>query len=146
MYTINDSMLALILRFVGRGQGLTFCDDEFIEKQLDAIQAHINTFPWEERQQRAIEWIEKNAAEYRKTWEKDIIDNAFSGERCPDCPLAETDNNEHCQVHDEWLKLLEQYAADRINSKQYVKDGLALLARHKDNLRIKVNEFIGGND
>lgn len=139
MYTINDSMFALILRFVGRNQEITFCDQAFIQKQLKAIQAHIKKFPSEEQELRAIEWIEKYARAYRKTWEKEMIDREFSDQRCPDCPLAKVDNLEHCQIHDQWLELLEQYVAGGINSRKYVENVLKLLVQHKENLKIKLS-------
>lgn len=141
MSTINDSMFALILRFVGCNQEITFCDQEFIQKQLNAIQAHIEKFPSEEQELRAIEWIEKYAREYRKTWEKEMIDREFSDQRCPDCPLSEVVNFKHCQIHDQWLELLEQYVADEINSKKYVENALKLLVQHKENLKIKLSMF-----
>lgn len=139
MYTINDSMFALILRFVGRNQEITFCDQGFIQKQLEAIQAHIEKFPSGEQELRAIEWIEKYAREYRKTWEKEMIDREFSDQRCPDCPLSEAGNFKHCQIHDQWLELLEQYVAGGINSREYVENVLKLLVQHKENLKIKLS-------
>ena len=139
MSTINDSMFALILRFVGRNQEITFCDQEFIQKQLKAIQTHIKKFPSEEQELRAIEWIEKYARAYRKTWEKEMVDREFSDQRCPDCPLSEADNFKHCQIHDQWLELLEQYVAGGINSRKYVENVLKLLVQHKENLKIKLS-------
>ena len=73
MYTINDSMFSLILRFVGGHKRVTFHDDEFVQKQLAAIRDHIAQFPVDEQELRAIEWIEAHAREYRKAWEKDVI-------------------------------------------------------------------------
>lgn len=139
MYTINDPMFALLLRFVGRNQKVTFHDNEFIKKELQAIQAHIEQFPAQEREWRALEWIEAHAHEYRKTWEKEIIGKEFSHQRCPDCPLAVMDDSEYCEVHEEWLDLLRQYAADEISSKEYVENALKLITRHKENLKIKLS-------
>lgn len=139
MYTINDPIFALILRFVGRNQKITFRDDEFIQKQLKAIQAYIDQFPVEEDELRAIEWIEAHAREYRTRWEKEILGKEFLQRRCPDCPLATIDDAEHCQIHEDWFKLLQQYAADEISSKEYVESALGLLARHKKDLKNKLS-------
>jgi len=139
MYTINDSMLSLILRFVGRYQKITYSNYEFMQKQLTTIQKHIDKFPPKEKELRAIEWIEKYAREYRKMWEADIIDKELSNQRCPDCPLSGINVFEHCQIHDQWLKLLRQYVTDEINSKKYVKNTLKLLAQNKENLKINLN-------
>ncbi len=139
MYTINDPMFALILRFVGRNQKVTFPDDCFIKEQLKQIQSYIDRFPAEEQDLRALEWIEGHAHKYRKAWEKEIIGKEFSHEKCPDCPLATLDNSEHCGIHEEWLNLLQRYAAEEINSKEYVKNALDIIARHKEDLKIKLS-------
>ena len=141
MYTINDAMFALMLRFVGRNHGVTFCDKEFVQKQLKAIRRHIEKFPPDEQELRAIEWIEEYARKYRKTWEKETIDKEFFNQRCPDCPLSETGGSQHCKIHDQWLELLEQYVAGEINSKKYVENSLKLLTQHKEDLKIKLNMF-----
>ena len=139
MYTIDDPMFALILRFVGHNQKITFCDHDFIQKQVKAIQEHIEKFPPEEKQLRAIEWIEKYAREYRERWVNEIIDNKFSSQRCSDCPLSEINILEHCQIHEHWLELLQQYAADEINAKIYVENTLKLLAQHKEDIKMKLS-------
>ncbi len=139
MYTINDPMFALILRFVGRNQKVIFHDGNFIKEQLKEIHAHIDRFPAEEQELRALEWIEVHAHEYRKAWEKETIGKKFSHERCPDCPFATLDDSQHCGVHEEWLNLLKRYAADEIDSKKYVENALGLIARHKEDLKIKLS-------
>ncbi len=141
MYTINDPMFALILRFVGRNQKVTFEDDKFIKKESQVIQAYIEQFPAEERELRALEWIEAHAYGYRKTWEKETIGKEFSLQRCTDCPLAVVDDSEHCEIHEEWLSLLRQYAADEISSREYVENALGLISKHKENLKIKLSEI-----
>ncbi|KHD06296.2 hypothetical protein PN36_17275 [Candidatus Thiomargarita nelsonii] len=141
MYSIDDPMFALILRFVGHNQKIFFCNQNFIKKQLKAIQEHIEKFPPEEKELRAIEWIEKCARQYRKIWEKEIITDAFSKEKCPDCPLSEINNLKICRIHDQWLKLFQQYAINEIDSKQYIESNLKLLAEHKEHLKIKLSEL-----
>ena len=64
MHTINDPMFALILRFVGGNQKIAFEDDKFIKKELKVIQSYIEQFPPEERELRAIEWIEAHSYGY----------------------------------------------------------------------------------
>jgi hypothetical protein len=139
MYTINDPMFALILRFVGRNQKVILHDGNFIKKQLKEIQAHIDQFPAQEQESRALEWIEAHAYEYRKAWEKEAIGKEFSRERCPDCPFATMNDSEHCGIHEEWLSLLQRYAADEINSREYVENALNLIVRHKEDLKIKLS-------
>ena len=137
--TIDDPMFALILRFVGYNRGITLCNHDFIQKQLIAIQEYIEKYPPEEKGLRAFEWIKKNAHEYRERWVKEVIDKKFSDQRCPDCPLSGSSNLDHCQIHEQWLKLLQQYAADEINVKIYVENALNLLTQHKEDLKIKLS-------
>ena len=137
MYTIDDPMFSLITRFIGYNQKFTLCNHAFIEKQLKAIQAHVETFPIEEKDLRAIEWIEKYACEYRERWEKEVIGKNFSSQRCSDCPLSDSNNLEHCQIHDQWLELLQNYSSNKINSKNYVKNTLKLLVQHKHELKMR---------
>ncbi len=139
MYTINDPMFALILRFVGGNQKVVFEDDKFIKKELKVIQTYIEQFPPEEREIRALEWIEAHAYGYRKTWEKETIGNELSGQRCQDCPLAVMDTSKHCEIHEEWLTLLQRYATDEISSKEYVENVLELIGKHKENLKVKLS-------
>jgi hypothetical protein len=139
MYTIDDPMFALILRFGGHNQAITFYNHDFIQKQLETIQEHIKKYPSKEKGLRTIEWIEKYAREYRKRWEKGIINKEISKQRCADCPLSEINTSEHCQIHEQWMALLQQYAADEINSKKYIENTLKLFTQHKEDLRIKLS-------
>jgi len=141
MYTINDTMFALLLRFIGQQQEITFCDDEFMQNQLKTINDYVEKFPSEEQELRAIEWVENYAEKYRKLWEKEVIDkNLFDG-RCPDCPLIKEKDSEHCEIHNQWLELLDQFATNKINSKKYVENTLELLALHKEKLRVKLSKL-----
>ena len=132
-------MFALILRFVGGNQKIAFEDDKFIKKELKVIQSYIEQFPPEERELRAIEWMEAHAYGYRKTWEKEAIGKEFSARRCSDCPLAVMDASEHCEIHEEWMSLLQQYATGEIGSREYVENALELIGRHKENLKVKLS-------
>jgi len=137
MYTINDSMLALVLRFAGRKQGIAFSDKEFMQKQLKAIQAYVEQYPPEERKKRSMEWITTRARQYRETWEKENIAHEVSGHRCSDCPLSDPGIDEHCQIHDQWVELLHQYITKEIHSEEYIESSLKLLAQNKEHLKIK---------
>jgi hypothetical protein len=143
MYTIDDPMFALILRFIGHNKQVHFCDEGFLHKQVKAIQEHVKKFPPEERQLRAIEWIEKYARQYRKNWEEETIVKKFLGKRCSDCPIHKSKFKVFkCQVHDKWMQLFQQYATDEISSKQYVEKNLKLLRQHKEQLKIKLSHLI----
>jgi hypothetical protein len=139
MYTIDDPMFALILRFVGYNQEITFHDHGFIQKELKTIREHIKKYPSEEQGSRAIEWIEKYAREYRKRWEEEIIDKELSSQICSDCPLSVINDSEHCQIHEQWMTLLQQYAADEIDSKKYIENTLKLITQHKEDLKVKLS-------
>lgn len=138
MSLIDDSKLALIMRFVGVYRSINLEDNEFIQKQLQIIRDYVNKFPPNERGLRANEWIELNARLYREVCKKEIITEIFADQRCPDCPLSGHSNLEHCQIHDQWIELLRQYVADDINTTKYVEDTLNLLTQHKEHLKIKL--------
>jgi len=137
MYTINDSMLTLILRFAGRKQDIAFSDKEFMQKQLKAIQAYVEKYTPEERKKRSMEWIITQARQYRKTWEKESITREVSSHRCPDCPLSDPGTDEHCQIHDQWVELLHHYMTREMHSREYIESSLELLAQNKEHLKIK---------
>jgi len=137
MYTINDSMLALVLRFAGRKQGIAFSDKEFMQKQLKAMRAYVEQYPPEERKKRSMEWIATRARQYRETWEKENALREASSHRCPDCPLSDPGTDEHCQIHDQWVGLLHHYMANEMNSREYIESALKLLAQNKKHLKIK---------
>jgi hypothetical protein len=141
MSDIDDPMFAMILRFVGANQEIDFLDNRFIRNQLDIIQKYIEKFPAKERRLRAKEWIEENARLYRETWKKEIITNRYSNQRCKDCPLLGTTTYEHCQIHDQWVELLRQYALGDINTKKYVEDTLKFLGKHKEHLKVKLSDL-----
>jgi len=137
MYTINDSMLALVLRFAGRKQEIAFSDQEFMRKQLKAMQAYVEQYPPEEKKKRSMEWIATRARQYRETWEEESITREVSSHRCPDCPLSDPGTDVHCQIHDQWMELLHQYMTKEMNSREYIESSLELLAQNKEHLKIK---------
>jgi len=137
MYTVNDSMLTLILRFAGRKQDIAFSNQDFIRKQVKAIRAYVEQYPPEERKKRSMEWITTRARQYRTTWEKESITREVSGHRCADCPLSDSGTDEPCQIHDQWVELLHQYITREIHSEEYIENSLKLLAQNKEHLKIK---------
>ena len=138
---INDSLLSLIIRFVGGNKDINFCDNEFIQKQINDIQNHIERYPTEEQNYQALVWIERYAKTYREQWEKEIITRELRYQRCIDCPLTNTSDHA-CQIHQEWLDLLQSYIQGGINSRQYVEQALHLLDDHKQVLKLGIDSNV----
>ncbi len=136
---IDDAVFALILRFAGFDHKLSFNDDEFLREQLKEINAHIDQFPPAERREQTLRWIEKYASGYRDAWNKEVVAREVSEHRCPDCPLCDGDDHEHCEIHDQWLVLLQKYIAHEVNSQEYIGETLTLLSSHKEDLKIKLS-------
>ena len=136
MYIADDPTLALITRFVGEAENLDLSAAEFLLQQIAAIEQYAALFPAEERQARALEWIEIYARHYRQQWQKQAVVGVLAHARCPDCPLDGGDRTIPCAIHDRWLELLRRYAATEISSREYVEDSLKLLGRYKDRLKV----------
>ena len=136
MYIADDPTLALITRFVGEAENLNLSDAEFLLQQIAAIEQYVAPFPAEERQVRALEWIETYARRYRQQWQKQAAVRVLAQARCPDCPLDGGDRTAPCAVHERWLNLLRRYAATEISSREYVEDSLKLLSQYKDRLKV----------
>lgn len=136
MYIVDDPTLALITRFVGDSQHLDLSDAEFLLQQIAAIERYVEQFPVDERQARALEWIEAHARQYRQQWQKQAAIGALTHSRCPDCPLAGGSRTTPCAVHERWLDLLRRYAASEISSREYIEHSLKLLGAYKDRLKV----------
>lgn len=136
MYIVDDPTLALITRFVGGHAKLEVSQDELMDRQVAAIRGYVEGFPAEERFQRAREWIEAYAKEYRRAWQRSVLAARLRESRCPDCPLTRGDAARTCVIHDRWIELLDDYIAERISSAQYVEDTLELLRAHKAHLKV----------
>lgn len=146
MDIVDDPMLALIMRFVSRGEFLKTSGEDFMRRQMLAIGHYVRQFPPEEKSQRAMEWIERHAERYRQAWQRNEASRELSDQRCPDCPLVANASNSHCLIHERWQGLLQSYANDEISSTEYVEDAMRLLAEHKTQLRVvlttgSVSEF-----
>ena len=136
MYIADDPTLALITRFVGEAQNLDLSDAQFLLEQIAAIEQYVAPFPAEERQGRALEWIETHARRYRRQWQKQAAVGVLAHARCPDCPLDGGNRTKPCAIHDRWLELLRRYAATEMSSEEYIADSLNLLSRYKDRLKV----------
>ncbi|WP_321392901.1 hypothetical protein [uncultured Desulfuromusa sp.] len=138
---IEDPLFALFLRFAGFSQELSSHDEEFLKKQLEEIKAYVDRYPPEEHGIRTIEWIEQYAKSYRDRWNKEIIAREASDHRCEDCPLCHDNSHQHCEIHDQWLKLLQHYIANKMTSQDYIEKTLTLLAAHKEDLKVKLSDL-----
>lgn len=134
-FSIDDPMLALIARFAGCCGDLDASEDAFLRRQCCQIREFVERYPTDQRQERALEWIARNAEEYRRKWQKDLVTDQATVNRCPDCPLERQDETVTCEIHDHWLELLNRYVADGTSSQAYVEDSLLLLRQHKERLR-----------
>ena len=136
MYIADDPTLALITRFVGEAEHLDLSDAEFLLQQIAAIEQYVAPFPAEERQNRALEWVETYARRYRQQWQKQAAVGVLAHARCPDCPLDGGNRTAPCAIHDRWLELLRRYATTEMSSEEYIADSLNLLNRYKDRLKV----------
>ncbi len=136
MYIVDDPMLALIARFVVDMEGVEVSDEGFLLKQVECLRQYVERFPPEEREQRALEWIETHSKAYRRDWQKKVVSEQMADRRCPDCPLVATDDLCHCEIHSRWLALLKGYTSGELTSRRYVEKALRLLHQNKDRLRI----------
>lgn len=133
---MDDPTLALIARFVGGRADSHLADADFLQRQVQAIKAHVERYPESEREVRALRWIEANAARYRQRSQKQAALEGLADSRCPDCPLAGSGEPGTCAIHRRWLALLRLYAASELSSRDYVEKSLELLAEHKDTLKV----------
>ncbi len=135
MFVVDDPMLALIARFVVDFDRLGVTNEQFLKQQVESIKDYVSKYPDEERADKALEWIEVYAKQYRTDWEQSVITERITKKRCPDCPLVHSSNS-HCEIHDRWVDLLMDYMGKKINSHKYVEESMELLTQHKDNLKV----------
>jgi len=137
MSSVDDPMLALIMRFVSSNDEVRVSESEFLHLQAEAIRAYVGAFPKNERNERAVEWIAAHAEGYRQKWSNCIHRVSIESTRCSDCPLVSPFHEAPCEIHDRWLALLDAYVHHRITSKEYVHTSLALLRKHKTRLKMR---------
>lgn len=47
-----------------------FSETDFLQQQLAVLEAYLEPFPSDERDGRALAWIEANAQQYRQQWQR----------------------------------------------------------------------------
>lgn len=145
MFVVDDSFMALILRFVVESENTGSANEEYLRRQLKVLRKYLAPFPEVEHRTRAMDWIAEHAARYRRDWERNTVANRTVYLRCADCPLADFDATEHCEIHEQWLYLLHRYLADETTTRAYVEDALALLGGYKDQHRRRlISAAVGG--
>ncbi len=136
MFVVDDPMLALIARFVVDFDRLGITNEQFLKQQVESIKDYVSKYPEEERAEKALEWIEAYAEQYRTDWQESVVSKRLTNKRCPDCPLIDHGSSSHCDVHQRWVDLLNNYMAEVITSSTYVKGTLKLMTEHKDRLKV----------
>jgi len=137
MNDIDDPLLALILRFVVEDSESSLPHEACMRLQVTLIQEHIAAFALQEREARAIEWVEQHARRFREECKGKLVAAALAEEaRCRDCPLLETADGRPCVIHDRWAALVREYVDEQLSSAEYVGNSLALLQDHKDQLKV----------
>jgi len=137
MFTVDDPLLALILRFVVDTEAPKAADKEFLSRQIKAMRQYLAQFPREEHGERAMDWIAQYANRFRRDWERNTLTSRTVYLRCADCPLADLGASTQCEIHEQWLYLLHRYLKDQVDSREYIESALALLREYKDQLRLR---------
>lgn len=137
MVILDDSMLALIARFVVDDiSKLSISDEKFLKHQVLEIKSQIEDVPGEQQQKVILEWIREHAEQYRKQWHAETITQLLLHKRCSDCPLIDNGSSSNCAIHDRWIELLKDYLAGEVDSEEYVLQSLKILGEHKQELKI----------
>ena len=145
MSVVDDPMLSLILRFVLNHEQLEVSDEAFIQRQIESLKCHVAQFPEKLQEQKAMEWIERHAENYRRAWQRTVVSKTAVNKRCVDCPLIHLGDAQNCAVHDAWLALLNRYLSKELTSAEYVEDALMLLQEHKSELVISQHKKGSGS-
>ena len=139
MNDIDDPLLALIVRFMVAETDSALPHEACMRLQVALIQDHIATSPPEDREARAIEWVEQHARRFREECRGKLVAAALAGEaKCRDCPLLERAGDDPCVIHQRWAALVHRYVDEQLSSAEYVRECLALLQDHKDQLRVSL--------
>jgi hypothetical protein len=134
MHIVDDPLLALILRFVVDTDQSPDANEQFLQIQLRAMRRYLDRFPEQEQGERAMDWIERHAKEYRRSWQRREASRRTFHLRCVDCPLAGLGMAEHCEIHEQWLYLLRRYISGEVASAGFVEGALELLRNAKEHL------------
>lgn len=135
MFIVDDPMLALISRFSEEIDHLDDINKRFLQQQIQTVKQYVEQYPDDQQENKALEWIENHARHYRQEWQKRIISERVENKKCPDCPLVGADGS-ICEIHDQWVRLLERYVKKEITSHKYVEDTLKLMDEHKARLKV----------
>ena len=139
-FSFDDPMLALITRFAACCEDPEVSEGAFLRHQCERIREYVKDVSEDQRQERALEWITRNAEDYRQKWHESVVAKEAAASRCADCPLQRRNKMTTCEIHQRWLELLNQYVVGGISSKSYVVDTLNLLRQHKERLKIRVSQ------
>ncbi len=141
MIKIDDPTLALIVRFIGTKAGEPLTQQECMRLQVTLIREHVAAYPQEEQEAQAMAWIENHAERFRAECREKLLATALTGNnRCVDCPLSDTADSGVCAIHDRWATLLQDFIEDRVTSRNYIQECLALLREQKDLLKVVATE------
>ena len=135
---VDDPTLALIARFVVCEADVQQLENEqYLRAQLASIRRHIESFPPEQQEQAALDWIAEHAQRYRQQWQKrERLPGVLAERRCADCPLVDLGAGGACMIHKRWVGLLKEYVSGEIHSDRYIEATLRLLQEHKDHLKV----------
>jgi hypothetical protein len=137
MPTLDDPVLALIARFVeSDSDNLSNLNEAFLRSQVETINSHIKDAPHEQRQHLALTWIKEHAEQYRQYWLKNTLSRCATVKQCNDCPILHNSKKEYCNIHSEWVILLNEYVTDKIDSEKYIDETLHVLNQHKNELKV----------
>ncbi|HCZ14519.1 MAG TPA: hypothetical protein DHV85_07950 [Candidatus Accumulibacter sp.] len=70
MSILDHPALRSVRSLVGHFTKPNLSDTEFLQQQLAVLEAYIEPFPADERDFRALAWIEANAKQYRHQWQQ----------------------------------------------------------------------------
>lgn len=140
MLVADDELLALILRFVALDKKKDTTHEVFMRQQVQAMQQYIQGFPEEQQAERAMEWVQERAVQYRHNWQNREAERRGFGARCKDCPLRWRGIQKHCEIHEQWVYLLQCYITGSLTSKDYVEQVLGLLKTQKKQLKHRLSD------
>ncbi|MBL8395762.1 MAG: hypothetical protein JNK99_13610 [Candidatus Accumulibacter sp.] len=73
----DDPALSFFREPAGNFPESCFSETEFLERQVAAIEAYVEHFPADERELRALAWIEANASQYRHWWQLQVASGRY---------------------------------------------------------------------
>mgnify|MGYP003382152769 CR=1 FL=1 len=71
----DDPTLRFLPGLGGHFSKPDFSDTEFLRQQVAEIEAYVERFPSDERELRALAWIEANASQYRQQWQIQTLES-----------------------------------------------------------------------